>query len=129
MTQIEPFVHDPYVDHWWEFRKQDEYPVLGNNKSVFFRNQEKLKDIKVEKDLSLALKNKSAVIFAVRHEEYLHLDPVWVIQQVGKPTAIIDCFCILSDDKIKSYLEMGCEVKALGRGHIQRIKKEISNNL
>ena len=24
-----PSVHDPFVDHWWEFEKQDEYPAPG----------------------------------------------------------------------------------------------------
>jgi len=28
----------------------------------------------------------------------------------------------------QEYFELGCEVKALGRGHIQRIKKEVKNN-
>jgi len=36
-----------------------------------------------------------------------------------------DCFGILSDDAIRKYFELGCEVKALGRGHIQRIKEEV----
>ena len=39
--------------------------------------------------------------------------------------AIIDCYGILSDDKIRQFFELGCEVKGLGRGHIQRIKEEI----
>ncbi len=43
----------------------------------------------------------------------------------GNPIAIIDCFGILTDEKIKRYFELGCEVKALGRGHIQHIKKEV----
>ena len=38
-------VHDPYVDRWWEFENQEEYPSQG--KAVFFRNQKKLKDLKV----------------------------------------------------------------------------------
>jgi hypothetical protein len=36
----------------------------------------------------------------------------------------VDCFGILSDEKIREYFNLGCEVKALGRGHIQRIKEE-----
>jgi hypothetical protein len=38
---------------------------------------------------------------------------------------VIDCFGILDDAKIRRYFELGCEVKALGRGHIQRIKEEV----
>jgi hypothetical protein len=39
--------------------------------------------------------------------------------------AVIDCFGILDDRKIEKYFELGCEVKGLGRGHIQRIKDRI----
>jgi hypothetical protein len=31
---------------------------------------------------------------------------------------------MLNDDHIKRYFELGCEVKGLGRGHINRIKKQ-----
>ncbi len=43
----------------------------------------------------------------------------------GRPVAIIDCFGILTDDQIRSYFEQDCEVKGLGRGHIQRIKEKV----
>jgi hypothetical protein len=56
------------------------------------------------------------------------LNPDDVVQWAGSPLAVIDCFGILEDDKIKRYFELGCEVKALGRGHIQRIKKQVQNN-
>lgn len=118
-------VHDPYVEHWWEFEQQDSYPDVGQSKARFFRNQEKLKELRVEKDLETALKDAEAVIFAVRHESYLRLSVDQVIQNIGKPAAIIDCFGILSDDQIRRYFELGCEVKGLGRGHIQRIKEEV----
>jgi UDP-N-acetyl-D-glucosamine dehydrogenase len=118
-------VHDPYVEHWWEFEQQDSYPEVGQSKARFFRNQEKLKDIRIEKDLKKALKDVDAVIFAVRHEAYLKLTPDEVVKTIGQPAAIIDCFGILSDDDIRQYFKLGCEVKGLGRGHIQRIKEEI----
>ncbi|MBN2480989.1 MAG: nucleotide sugar dehydrogenase [Bacteroidales bacterium] len=118
-------VHDPYVEHWWEFEMQDTYPGVGQSKARFFRNQEKLKDMHVEQDLDKALKDADAVILAVRHEIYLNLDPDEVVSKIGKSAAIIDCFGILTDEKIRRYLHLGCEVKGLGRGHIQRIKDEI----
>ena len=40
-------VHDPYVLHWWEFEKQDEYPSATHSLKRFFRNQEKLADLRV----------------------------------------------------------------------------------
>jgi len=113
------------VEHWWEFEQQDTYPAVGESKSRFFRNQEKLKDIRIEQDLNKALNDTQAVIFAVPHKAYLGLDPDKVVKTIGKPAAIIDCFGILSDEKIKRYFQLGCEVKGLGRGHIQRIKDEI----
>ena len=47
----------------------------------------------------------------------------------GGPLAVIDCFGILSDEKIRRFFELGCEVKALGRGHIQRIKEEVRKTM
>ncbi|MFO7852478.1 MAG: nucleotide sugar dehydrogenase [Bacteroidota bacterium] len=116
-------VHDPYVEHWWEFEKQDTYPGEGQSKAQFFRSQEKLKDLHVEQDLEKALNDAEAVIFAVPHEAYLDLDPDEVIKLIGQPAAIIDCFGMLPDEKIKRYFELACEVKGLGRGHIQRLKE------
>lgn len=117
-------VHDPYVEHWWEFEQQDTYPAEGQSKAQFFRNQEKLKEIRIEQNLNKALKGAEAVILAVPHSAYLDLDPDKVVKTIGQPAAIIDCFGILSDDKIRRYFQLGCEVKGLGRGHIQRIKEE-----
>jgi UDP-N-acetyl-D-glucosamine dehydrogenase len=116
-------VHDPYVDQWWEFVSQDDYPRHGLK--GFFRNQKKLRDLKVHKELSEALKGIDALIFAVRHKDYLNLEPEEVINLIGNPVAVIDCFGVLDDRKIKKYLQLGCEVKGLGRGHIRRIKEEI----
>ena len=118
-------VHDPYVDHWWEFEQQDTYPGIGQSKARFFRNQEKLKEIHIEPDLNKALHDAEAVIFAVPHKMYLDLNPDELIKTIGHPAAIIDCFGILSDDKIRRYFQLDCEVKGLGRGHIQRLKDEI----
>lgn len=118
-------VHDPYVSHWWEFEKQDEYPASSQSLKRFFRGQEKLKDLRVEQELKKALEGTDAVIFAVRHKHYLNLDPDEVVKNVGGPIAVIDCFGILDDDRIRRYFELGCEVKGLGRGHVKRIKDQV----
>jgi nucleotide sugar dehydrogenase len=117
--------HDPYVQHWWELEKQDTYPAVGTGWSRFFRNQEHLKDFKMISRLSDALKGADAVIFAVRHKPYLNLEPEELVRMTGGPVAVIDCFGILDDRKIEKYFELGCEVKGLGRGHIQRIKDRV----
>jgi len=116
-------VHDPYVDHWWEFEAQDYYPAPGKSRGRFFRGQKKLNDLRVEQDLWEAVKDSDVVIFAVRHEQFTNLDPERVVQAAGGPIAVIDCFGILDDDMIRRYFELGCEVKGLGRGHINRLKK------
>lgn len=118
-------VHDPYLEHWYEFEKQDTYPAPGHSLARFFRNQDDLVNIKVQHDLAAVLKDAQAVILAVPHAPYLQLDPDKIVEWAGAPLAVIDCFGILEDDKIRRYFELGCEVKALGRGHIQRIKEEV----
>jgi nucleotide sugar dehydrogenase len=120
-------VHDPYVDHWYEFESQETYPAPGHSWSRFFRNQDHLEELRVQKDLPESVKGAEAVILAVPHEQYLDLKPEIMVEWGGSPMAIIDCFGILSDEDIRKYIELGCEVKALGRGHIQRIKKEVRN--
>jgi UDP-N-acetyl-D-glucosamine dehydrogenase len=122
-------VHDPYVLHWWEFEKQEEYPVSSHSLKRFFRGQEKLKDLCIEQDLNKALDGTDAVIFAVRHKHYLNLDPDEVVENAKGPIAVIDCFGILDDERIKRYFELGCEVKGLGRGHVKRIKDQVRGKL
>lgn len=122
----ETAVHDPYVERWWELESQDTYPAPGQSWSRFFRNQEQLSQTRIEKDLSTALADADAVIFAVRHEPYLKLEPDEVVKMTGRPCAIIDCFGILDDAAITRYFELGCEVKGLGRGHVKRLKDSVN---
>jgi len=121
-------IHDPYVDHWYELETQEDYPSPGHSWSRFFRNQEHLTETRVQKDLPKTLKGAEAIIFAVPHSEYLKLSPDDIVKWAGQPLAVIDCFGILPDSAIRRYFELGCEVKALGRGHIQRIKNEVKNS-
>ena len=118
-------VHDPYVEHWYEFEKQDTYPAPGHSWSRFFRNQGQLVDLRVQQDLVAALQGVAALILAVPHAPYLELSPDDVVAWAGGPIAVVDCFGILTDAKIRRYLELGCEVKGLGRGHIKRLKDEV----
>jgi nucleotide sugar dehydrogenase len=118
-------IHDPYVKHWWEFEKQDTYPAPGHSWARFFRNQEALKELTVNKDMANAIRGADAIVFAVRHEHYLRLTADQIVEMSGKPLAVIDCFGILSDSGIRRYFELGCEVKGLGRGNVKRIKDEV----
>ncbi len=119
----EVYAHDPYVDHWWEFEKQDTYPYPGHSLARFFENQERLANLQVQQDLEKALEGMDAVFFAVRHEPYLSLSPDDVVKWAGGPLAVVDGFALLSDHKISRFLELGCEVMALGRGHVNRLKE------
>ncbi|MCF8364271.1 MAG: hypothetical protein K9H16_00725 [Bacteroidales bacterium] len=118
-------VHDPYVDHWYELESQDTYPSASSSWKRFFRNQDQLSETKVSNNLKESLKGVEAVIFAVPHEAYKELTPDEIVEWAGGPIAVIDAFGMLSDQTIKRYFELGCEVKALGRGHVQRIKREV----
>jgi hypothetical protein len=113
------------VEHWYELESQATYPAPGHSWGRFFRNQGELTHLRVEKDLAGALQGAEAVVLAVRHAPYLELEPQDVVRWAGGPLAVVDCFGILDDDRIRRYFELGCEVKALGRGHIQRIKEEV----
>ncbi len=121
-------VHDPYVKHWWEFEKQETYPAPGHSWSRFFRNQEKLTELRIQENLADCLKDADAVVLAVRHESYLKLEPEDIVAMTGRPVAVVDCFGILDDDRIQRYFELGCEVKGLGRGHVKRIKDRVRNS-
>jgi UDP-N-acetyl-D-mannosaminuronate dehydrogenase len=118
-------VHDPYFEHWYELEKQDTYPSPGHSLARFFRNQDDMVNIRVQSDLAASLAGVQAVILAVPHAPYKELDPEKIVEWTGGPLAVIDCFGILDDGRIRRYFELGCEVKGLGRGHIQRIKEEV----
>lgn len=115
-------VHDPYVKHWWEFEKQNNYPAAGHSMARFFRNQEGLADLKVGKDLEDVLEGCDAVVFAVRHQAYRDLSADEVFEMTKRPVAVVDCFGMLDDSRIRRYFELGCEVRGLGRGHVGRLK-------
>lgn len=61
----------------------------------------------------------------MRNDDYLDLDPDEVFKAVGKPFVIVDCFTILNKDQIERYFHLGCEVKGMERGQINRIKRKV----
>ena len=103
--------------------------AVGASWSRFFRNQDHFSDFRMTPDLAEALNGAEAVVLAVRHRPYMALLPDEVVEMAGGPLAVVDCFGILDDEKIRRYFELGCEVKGMGRGHIKRIKDSVVNRL
>ena len=118
-------IHDPYIEKWYEIEEQNLEDDSGHNWGRYFSRQNRLTGFKMEKDMWVSMKGVKAIVLAVRHKQYLDMAPKKVYEHVGKPFAIIDCFCILDDEQIYEYLKMDCEVKGMGRGHIRRLKEEI----
>jgi len=79
-------VHDPYMEHWWEFEAQETYPKPGFSWSRFFHRQAPLANLRMEKDLWEAMKGADALVLAVRHSEYMALEPDAVFEAVGNPS-------------------------------------------
>ncbi|MBN2170198.1 MAG: GDP-mannose dehydrogenase [Candidatus Krumholzibacteriota bacterium] len=119
-------VHDPYVEHWWEFEKQDSYPRPDHSWSRFFRNQERLVELRVQSDLDAALAGVDAIVLAVRHDAYRNLDPAAIVRAAGEPILVVDAFNLLDDDKIRAFLALDCTVRGMGRGHIKRLQEEMA---
>ncbi len=111
-------VHDPYVEAWPEFAEQDHDP---HSLARFFENQDVVKNLPVLKDLNQSLEAADAVVFAVRHSPYFDLEPEEMLEICGGPLAVVDCFGILTDEQIHKYLELGCAVRAVSRGHFKRL--------
>ena len=84
--------------------------------------------MRVQSDLRAALNGVDALVLAVPHESYLELAPDDVLDMGGRHPGGVDCFGMLDDNQIRRYFELGCEVKGLGHGHIQRLKKEVRND-
>ena len=80
----------------------------------------------MQKDLGAALAGCDGLVLATRHEEYMKLDPAWIVERAGGPLLVVDAFNLLDDEAIRAYLRLGCTVRGMGRGHIGRIREELS---
>jgi len=82
-------------------------------------------DMRIEKDLSKTLFDAEIVVFAVGHKPYKALAPEDIVQMCGRKPLIVDCSNFLTDEKIMKYIELGCNVIGVGKGHIKNLKKNI----
>ena len=94
----EVICHDYYVEFWAELETEE-----------------------IHSELSTALPGAEVVVFAVGHAEYRQLEPAELIKLCGTKPLIVDCSNFLSDEKLKQYKELGCQVKGVGKGHIQNL--------
>ncbi len=116
-------VHDPYVQVWPEMRDQN--INYDHSLARHFRRQQELSTMEVQGDLDAALKGVDAVVLGVRHTVYRELDPDALVEATGGPVAVVDAFGILPDAKITRYLELGCSVRAVARGHVRRLAAQV----
>ena len=116
-------VHDPYVQVWPEMRDQN--INYDHSLARHFRRQQELSTLEVQSDLEGALEGVDGIVLSVRHSLYKELDPDFVVNSVGGPVAIVDAFGILPDAKIIRYLELGCAVRAVARGHVRRLADQL----
>jgi len=91
-----PEVHDPYA-----------------------RSMDQRTDIKISSDLSLVIKGASAVVFVIKHKEYIDLPLNRLIDSIDKNACIIDAFNVLSDVKIQELKNNQFIVFGVGKGHIK----------
>jgi UDP-N-acetyl-D-glucosamine dehydrogenase len=113
-------VHDPYVEALVGAGKAGQLPAPATRWARFFRNQE-LWPTCASEGPGRGAQGRRRRHLAVRHR------PTWTStptrsSRCRPAVAVIDCFGILDDAKIRRYFELGCEVKGLGRGHVKRIK-------
>ncbi len=97
------FVHDPMVNYWAE-----------------------LPNVEIEKNLSASFRKKDVIVFAVKHNEYLNIQPEDIVIVSNPEPIIIDSWNLISDDKIKRYLSLGCKVIGVGKGHISLLNAKKS---
>jgi nucleotide sugar dehydrogenase len=60
-----------------------------------------------------------AVVFALPHAEFKVIAPERLIEHIGRPVPVIDAQFVVSDVDIARYKDLGCYVRAVGRGNIR----------
>tara|TARA_Y100001970_G_C14193523_1_gene836760 strand:+ start:208 stop:1713 length:1506 start_codon:yes stop_codon:yes gene_type:complete len=93
-NKINVFLHDPIVKYWKE------------------------KNIIVNQDWSFFVNKKiDVVIFAVRHKEYINLDPIKFIKVFPDVKFIIDGFNIVSNKNAKIFKKNNIKIQGIGKAY------------
>ncbi len=119
-------VHDPYVEHWWELEEQESYPATGQSKARFFHRQERLGRRCASSGTCgprCAGPTRSSSPCATARTS-ISIPTPWCARSASRASSST-ASAILDDERIRRYFELGCEVKGMGRGHIQRLKESV----
>jgi len=71
------------------------------------------------------MKSYDVIIYAVRYEHYLNLDPNALIKNIKKDVLLVDAFDIFNDEKIKIFLKNKINIIGVGKGHIKHLKNDL----
>ena len=95
-NKMNVYLHDPIVKYWKE------------------------KDLTINQNLSFFTNKKiDAVIFTVRHKEYINIDPYKFMKVFPKIKFIIDGFNIVSNKNAKIFKENNIKIKGIGKAYWQ----------
>jgi len=77
-----------------------------------------------EEDIHInnTLNQYDVIIYAVRYQKYLDLDPFSIIKDLKDNILIVDAFNIFNDDKIRFFLRNNINIIGIGKGHIKKMK-------
>ena len=59
------------------------------------------------------------VVFVTQHPEFRALDPDRLVAHCGGTPVIVDAQGMVSDDELARYRDLGCRVRAIGRGNVR----------
>ena len=81
-------------------------------------SMDKRPDVKISSDLFQVITGASAVVFVIKHKQYIDLPLSVLIDRIDKDACIIDAFNVLSDKKIQDLKKRQFIVLGVGKGHI-----------
>ena len=91
-------------------------PFIDNNNGYFdkeyiFRGQD--------------MSSYDAIVYAVRYEHYLNIDPNALIKNLKMDVLLVDAIDIFTDEKIKIFLKNKINIIGVGKGHIKHLKNDL----
>ena len=99
----------PYVDHWYEIETLITYPSTGTRWPASSGTSRTSRACACRRTAAALQRCRGRGLRRAAH--YLELDPDQVVEWAGSKLAVIDCFGMLDDAKIRRYFELGCELR------------------